>query len=100
MRTTRRVQAVLQTNDLITHLVSIQIVGLTLDQRSTRCRSRSHAITRHDRGARARTIPRRQDRRDVIRINASMHGLKRVIYVKISTFNTPTHANLGSRSTR
>ena len=89
-------KAGLQTNDLITHLDNEQIVGLTLEQAVEKMRGPVNTpITL--------TIVRkgRDDPfdvkivRDVIRINAVKARLENdVIYVKVSTFNEQTHANL------
>jgi carboxyl-terminal processing protease len=89
-------KAGLQTNDLITHLDGEQIVGLTLEQAVEKMRGPVNTpITL--------TIIRkgRDDPidvkivRDVIRINAVKARQEGdIIYVKISTFNEQTHANL------
>ena len=89
-------KAGLQTNDLITHLDGEQIVGLTLEQAVEKMRGPVNTpITL--------TIVRKGKDdpfdvkivRDVIRINAVKARLEGdVIYVKISTFNEQTHANL------
>ncbi len=89
-------KAGLMANDLITHLDGEQIVGLSLEQAVEKMRGPVNtAITL--------TIVRRgKDEpfdvkivRDVIRINAVKARLEGdVIYVKISTFNEQTHANL------
>src|SRR5499426_4738809 len=89
-------KAGLQTNDLITHLDGEQIVGLTLEQAVEKMRGPVNTpITL--------TIVRkgREDAfdvkivRDVIRINAvKARAEGDVIYVKVSTFNEQTHANL------
>lgn len=89
-------KAGLQTNDLITHLDGDQIVGLTLEQAVEKMRGPVNTpITL--------TIVRkgRDDPfdikivRDVIRINAiKVRQEGDVIYVKVSTFNEQTHANL------
>ena len=83
-------------NDLITHLDGEQIVGLTLEQAVEKMRGPVNTpITL--------TIVRRGKDdpfdvrivRDVIRINAVRSRLEGdIIYVKISTFNEQTHANL------
>ena len=89
-------KAGLQSNDLITHLDSEQIVGLTLEQAVEKMRGPVNTPI-------SLTIIRRgKDEpfdvkivRDVIRINAVKARLEGdVIYVKISTFNEQTHANL------
>src|SRR5688572_14016551 len=89
-------KAGLQTNDLITHLDNEQIVGLTLEQAVDKMRGPVNTpITL--------TIVRkgRDDPfdvkivRDVIRINAiKARAEGDIIYVKVSTFNEQTHANL------
>jgi len=89
-------KAGLLTNDLITHLDGEQIVGLTLEQAVEKMRGPVNTpITL--------TIVRkgREDAfdvkvvRDVIRINAvKARAEGDVIYVKVSTFNEQTHANL------
>src|SRR5215475_13793283 len=89
-------KAGLQTNDLITHLDGEQIVGLTLEQAVDKMRGPVNTpITL--------TIVRKgRDEpfdvkivRDVIRINAiKARAEGDSVYVKVSTFNEPTHANL------
>jgi carboxyl-terminal processing protease len=89
-------KAGLQTNDLITHLDGEQIVGLTLEQAVEKMRGPVNTpITL--------TIVRKGKEepfdvkivRDVIRINAIKARQEGdVIYVKVSTFNEQTHANL------
>jgi len=89
-------RAGLMANDLITHLDGEQIVGLSLEQAVEKMRGLVNtSITL--------TILRRgRDEpfdvkivRDVIRINAIKARLEGdIIYVKISTFNEQTHANL------
>jgi carboxyl-terminal processing protease len=89
-------KAGLQTNDLITHLDGEQIVGLTLEQAVDKMRGPVNTpITL--------TIVRKgRDEpfdvkivRDVIRINAiKARAEGDIIYVKVSTFNEQTHANL------
>src|SRR4026209_1667722 len=89
-------QAGLQTNCLITHLDNEQIVGLTLEQAVEKMRGPVNTpITL--------TIVRKGKDdpfdvkivRDVIRINAvKARAEGDIIYVKISTFNEQTHANL------
>ena len=89
-------KAGLQSNDLITHLDSEQIVGLTLEQAVEKMRGPVNTPINL-------TIVRRgKDEpfdvrivRDVIRINAIKARLEGdIVYVKISTFNEQTHANL------
>ncbi len=89
-------KAGLLTNDLITHLDGEQIVGLTLEQAVEKMRGPVNTpITL--------TIVRkgRDDAfdvkivRDVIRINAvKARAEGDIVYVKVSTFNEQTHANL------
>ena len=89
-------KAGLQANDLITHLDNEQIVGLTLEQAVEKMRGPVNTpITL--------TVVRKgmddpfdvKIVRDVIRINAvKMRMEDDVAYVKISTFNEQTHANL------
>ena len=89
-------KAGLMANDLITHLDGEQIVGLSLEQAVEKMRGPVNtSITL--------TIVRRgkdepfdvKIMRDVIRINAVKARLEGdIIYVKISTFNEQTHANL------
>ena len=89
-------KAGLMANDLITHLDGEQIVGLSLEQAVEKMRGPVNtAITL--------TIVRRgrddpfdvKIVRDVIRINAVRARLEGdIIYIKISTFNEQTHANL------
>jgi carboxyl-terminal processing protease len=89
-------KAGVQANDLITHLDGDQIVGLTLEQAVEKMRGPVNTpITL--------TILRKgmddpieyKIMRDVIRINAiKARAEGDIIYVKISTFNEQTHANL------
>ena len=89
-------RAGLMANDLITHLDGEQIVGLSLEQAVEKMRglvNTSITLTIMRRG--------REDAfevkivRDVIRINAVKARLEGdIIYVKITTFNEQTHANL------
>ncbi len=89
-------KAGLQSNDLITHLDSEQIVGLTLEQAVEKMRGPVNTPIN------LTIIRRGKDEpfdvrivRDVIRINAVKARLEGdIIYVKISTFNEQTHANL------
>jgi carboxyl-terminal processing protease len=89
-------KAGLQANDLVTHLDGEQIVGLTLEQAVEKMRGPVNTpilLT---------VIRRGKDEpfdvkivRDVIRINAVKSRLEGdIVYVKISTFNEQTHANL------
>jgi carboxyl-terminal processing protease len=89
-------KAGIQANDLITHLDNEQISGLTLEQAVEKMRGQVNTpITL--------TIVRKgKDEpfdvkivRDFIRINAvKSHSEKDVAYVKVTTFNEQTHANL------
>jgi len=89
-------KAGLQANDLITHLDNEQIVGLTLQQAVDKMRGPVNTpITL--------TIVRKgKDEpfdvkvvRDVIHINAvKSRAEKDIAYIKVSTFNEQTHANL------
>jgi carboxyl-terminal processing protease len=89
-------KAGLQANDLITHLDGEQIVGLTLEQAVEKMRGPVNTpitltVVRKgkDEPMEIRIV------RDVIRINAVRSRLEgEIIYVKISTFNEQTHANL------
>ena len=89
-------KAGLQSNDLVTHLDGEQIVDLTLEQAVEKMRGPVNTpilLT---------VIRRGKDEpfdvkivRDVIRINAVKSRLEGdIVYVKISTFNEQTHANL------
>jgi carboxyl-terminal processing protease len=91
-------KAGIQANDLITHLDNEQIVGLTLEQAVEKMRGPVNTPI-------VLTVVRkgRDDpfdvkiTRDVIRINpvkARLEGDGEVGYVKVSTFNEQTHANL------
>ena len=89
-------KAGLQANDLITHLDNEQIVGLTLEQAVEKMRGPVNTpITL--------TIVRKgvddpfdvKVMRDIIRINAvKAHNEGDVAYIKVTTFNEQTHANL------
>jgi carboxyl-terminal processing protease len=89
-------KAGLQANDLITHLDDEQIVGLTLEQAVEKMRGPVNTpITL--------TIVRKGVEeafdvkvvRDIIRINAvKFHEEGDVGYIKVTTFNEQTHANL------
>ena len=89
-------KAGLQSNDLITHLDGEQIVGLTLEQAVEKMRGPVNTPIN------LTIIRRGKDEpfdvrivRDVIRINAVKARLEGdIVYVKISTFNEQTHANL------
>jgi carboxyl-terminal processing protease len=91
-------KAGIQANDLITHLDNDQIIGLTLEQAVEKMRGPVNTpitltIVRkgHDEPFDVKIV------RDVIRINAVKSRLEadgEVAYIKISTFNEQTHANL------
>jgi carboxyl-terminal processing protease len=89
-------RAGLMANDLITHLDGEQIVGLSLEQAVEKMRgpvNTSILLT---------VVRRGKDEpfdvkivRDVIRINAVKSRLEGdIVYVKVTTFNEQTHANL------
>jgi len=89
-------KAGLQANDLITHLDNEQIVGLTLEQAVEKMRGPVNTPI-------SLTIVRKGKDdpfdvkivRDVIRINAvKARAEGDIAYVKVSTFNEQTHANL------
>jgi carboxyl-terminal processing protease len=88
-------RAGLMANDLITHLDGEQIVGLTLEQAVEKMRgpvNTSITLTIVRPGKEPFDV---KIVRDVIRINAIKARLEGdIIYVKISTFNEQTHANL------
>ena len=89
-------RAGVQSNDLITHLDGEQILGLTLEQAVERMRGPvntpiSLTIVRkgRDEPVEIKIV------RDVIRINAVKSRVEGEIgYIKVSTFNEQTHANL------
>ncbi|MDX2289975.1 MAG: S41 family peptidase [Hyphomicrobiaceae bacterium] len=89
-------KAGLQANDLITHLDNEQIVGLTLEQAVEKMRGLVNTpitltIVRKGREEPFDVVIKR----DVIRINAvKARAEDDVAYVKVSTFNEQTHANL------
>ncbi len=89
-------KAGLQANDLITHLDNEQIVGLTLEQAVEKMRGPVNTpitltIVRKGRDDPFDVVIKR----DVIRINAvKARAEDDVAYVKVSTFNEQTHANL------
>jgi carboxyl-terminal processing protease len=89
-------KAGLQANDLITHLDGEQIVGLTLEQAVEKMRGPVNTPINL-------TIVRKgtddpfdvKVTRDIIRINAvKANNEKDIAYIKITTFNEQTHANL------
>jgi carboxyl-terminal processing protease len=89
-------KAGLMANDLITHLDGEQIVGLTLEQAVEKMRGPVNTPITLTVVRRGRDDPFDvRIVRDVIRINAVKSRLEGdVVYVKISTFNEQTHANL------
>jgi carboxyl-terminal processing protease len=89
-------KAGLQTNDLITHLDGDQIVGLTLEQAVEKMRGPVNTPITLTVLRKGRDDPFDiKIVRDVIRINAIKARQENdVIYVKVSTFNEQTHANL------
>ena len=89
-------KAGLQANDLITHLDNDQIVGLTLEQAVEKMRGPVGTPIKLTIVRKGRDDPFDVEiKRDVIRINAVKARLEGDVgYVKISTFNEQTHANL------
>jgi carboxyl-terminal processing protease len=89
-------KAGLQANDLITHLDGEQIVGLTLEQAVEKMRGPVNTPINLTVVRRGKDDPFDvRIVRDVIRINAVKSRLEGdIVYVKISTFNEQTHANL------
>ena len=89
-------KAGLQTNDLITHLDGEQIVGLTLEQAVEKMRGPVNTPITLTIIRKGRDDPLDvKIIRDVIRINAVKARQEGdIIYIKISTFNEQTHANL------
>ena len=89
-------RAGLQANDLITHLDTDQIVGLTLEQAVEKMRGPVGTPIKLTIVRKGRDDPFDVEiKRDVIRINAIKARLEGDVgYVKISTFNEQTHANL------
>ncbi len=91
-------RAGVQANDLITHLDNEQIVGLTLEQAVEKMRGPVNTPITLTVVRKGRDEPfDLKITRDVIRINAVKARLEadgQVAYVKISTFNEQTHANL------
>jgi carboxyl-terminal processing protease len=91
-------KAGIQANDLITHLDNEQIVGLTLEQAVEKMRGpvNTPIVLTVVRKGREEPFDVKITR-DVIRINpvkARLEGDGEVAYVKVSTFNEQTHANL------
>ena len=91
-------KAGLQANDLVTHLDGEQIVGLTLEQAVEKMRGPVNTPIILTIIRKGRDDPfDMKIVRDVIRINAVRSRLEAggdIGYVKISTFNEQTHANL------
>lgn len=91
-------RAGVQANDLITHLDNEQIVGLTLEQAVEKMRGPVNTPITLTIVRKGREEPFDiKITRDVIRINAVKARLEaddQVAYVKVSTFNEQTHANL------
>jgi len=89
-------RAGLQANDLITHLDNEQIVGLTLEQAVEKMRGPVGTPIKLTIMRKGKDDPFDVDiKRDVIRINAVKARLENDVgYVKVSTFNEQTHANL------
>ncbi len=89
-------KAGLQANDLVTHLDGEQIVGLTLEQAVEKMRGPVNT------GIVLTIVRKGKDEpfdvkvvRDIIRINAVRARLEGDVgYIKVSTFNEQTHANL------
>ena len=91
-------KAGLQANDLVTHLDGEQIVGLTLEQAVEKMRGPVNTPITLTVVRKGRDDPFDiKIVRDVIRINAVRSRIEangEIGYVKISTFNEQTHANL------
>jgi carboxyl-terminal processing protease len=91
-------KAGVQANDLITELDNQQIVGLTLEQAVERMRGPVNTPIVLTIVRKGRDDPFEiKIMRDVIRINAVRSRLEannEIAYVKVSTFNEQTHANL------
>ena len=91
-------KAGIQANDLITHLDNDQIVGLTLEQAVEKMRGPVNTPITLTVIRKGRDDPFDvKITRDVIRINAVKSRLEandEIAYIKISTFNEQTHANL------
>ncbi|MCL4765651.1 MAG: S41 family peptidase [Hyphomicrobiaceae bacterium] len=91
-------KAGVQANDLITHLDNEQIVGLTLEQAVEKMRGPVNTPITLTVVRKGRDEPFDvKITRDIIRINAvkaRLEASEQVAYVKISTFNEQTHANL------
>ncbi len=91
-------KAGIQANDLITHLDNDQIVGLTLEQAVEKMRGPVNTPITLTVVRKGRDDPFDvKVVRDVIRINpvkARLESNNEIGYVKVSTFNEQTHANL------
>ena len=91
-------KAGLLANDLISHLDGEQIAGLTLEQAVEKMRGPVNTPITLTVIRRGRDEPfEMKIVRDVIRINAVRSRLEangEIVYIKISTFNEQTHANL------
>jgi carboxyl-terminal processing protease len=89
-------KAGLQANDLITHLDNEQIVGLTLEQAVEKMRGPVNSPITLTIVRKGRDEPFDvKITRDIIRINAvKARAEGDVAYIKVSTFNEQTHANL------
>ena len=91
-------RAGVQANDLITHLDDEQIVGLTLEQAVEKMRGPVNTPIKLTIMRKGREDPLDiKITRDVIRINpvrARLEADGEIGYVKVSTFNEQTHANL------
>ena len=89
-------RAGVQSNDLITHLDGEQILGLTLEQAVERMRGPVNTPITLTVVRKGRDEPFEiKIVRDVIRINAVKSRIEGEIgYIKVSTFNEQTHANL------
>jgi carboxyl-terminal processing protease len=89
-------KAGVQANDLITHLDGEQIVGLTLEQAVEKMRGPVNTAITLTVIRKGRSDPFDiKIVRDVIRINAvKARAEGDIIYVKVTTFNEQTHANL------
>lgn len=89
-------RAGLQANDLITHLDNEQIIGLTLQQAVDKMRGPVNTPITLTIVRKGRDEPFDvKVTRDIIHINAvKSRSEKDVAYIKVSTFNEQTHANL------
>ncbi|NOU06895.1 MAG: S41 family peptidase [Hyphomicrobiaceae bacterium] len=89
-------KAGVQANDLITHLDGDQIMGLTLEQAVEKMRGPVNTPIQLTIVRKGKDEPfEMKIMRDVIRVQAVKSRLEGdIIYVKLSTFNEQTHANL------